>query len=70
MLGGGQGEDLDIDPFVERFSWHIVLDNLSNNRREQWDYFLNMGVIEFLNELSYRKEKDARDAETMKQKPQ
>ncbi len=46
-----------------------MLDNLSNNRREQWDYFLNMGVIEFLNELAYRKEKDARDAEAMKQKP-
>ena len=28
-----------------------------------------MGIIEFLNELAYRKEKDARDAEAVKQKP-
>lgn len=70
LLGGDKGgEQIDVDPFVERFSWHIVLDNLSNNRREQWPFFLNMGIIEFLNELAYRKEKDARDAEALKQQP-
>jgi hypothetical protein len=43
------------------------LDNLTNNRPLDWDNVLSWPVVQFLNQLAYRKEKDARDAEAMKQ---
>ena len=38
--------------------WFQVLDNLSNNDRTKWDYFLNMNVIAFLNTLQYYRIKE------------
>ena len=35
----------------------MTLDNISNARPETWPYYYDMGVIEFLNLLSYYKAK-------------
>ena len=43
--------------FVKHWGWYYTLDNLSNNDRTKWEYFLEMNVIEFLNSLSYFKDK-------------
>lgn len=40
------------------WGWYNVLDSLSNSDRSKWDYFLNMGVIEFLNTLAFYKDKE------------
>jgi hypothetical protein len=34
-----------------------TIDNLANNDRTKWDYFLEMNLIEFLNTLAYNKDK-------------
>ena len=43
--------------FTQQYSWHIMIDNISGNRRELWDYFLEMNVVVFLNTLMYYKSK-------------
>lgn len=52
-------EGIKKDGFTEVYGWHLTLDNLSNNRRELWSYFLEMGVIEFLNTLSFYRSKQS-----------
>ena len=43
--------------FVEYWGWYYTLDNLSNNDRTKWDFFLDMNVVAFLNTLAYYKDK-------------
>ena len=45
--------------FIDAYGWHLTLDNISNNRRELWNHFLEMGVIEFLNTLNFYRNKQA-----------
>lgn len=54
------------ESFRSRWGWFITLDNISNNDRTKWDYFLEMNVIEFLNTLAYYKEKGIWQAEQIK----
>jgi hypothetical protein len=35
----------------------LVLDNLANNDRTKWDFFIKMNVVEFLNAISFYKDK-------------
>lgn len=44
--------------FPKELMWFQVLDNLSNNDRTKWDYFINMNVIAFLNTLQYYRIKE------------
>jgi len=44
--------------FPKELMWFQVLDNLSNNDRTKWDYFMNMNVIAFLNTLQYYRIKE------------
>lgn len=57
--GGEQDESEHIKGtgFIEYWGWFVTLDNLTNNRRELWDYFLDMNIIEFLNTISFYKDK-------------
>ena len=41
----------------KQYGWLVALDNLSQSRPETWPYYYEMGVIEFLNLLSYYKAK-------------
>lgn len=34
-------------------AWLEIVNRISNNRREQWDYILNMELIEFLNTVAF-----------------
>lgn len=43
--------------FTDVWGWYCTLDGLSNNDRTKWDYFLDMKIIEFLNTLSYFRDK-------------
>lgn len=53
----GEGEPIK-QGGLAAWGWYNVLDSLSNSDRTKWDYFLNMGVIEFLNTLAYFKDKE------------
>ena len=44
--------------FGEQWGWESTLDNISNGRRDKWDYYFNMNVVELLNTLSYYKAKE------------
>lgn len=54
----GDGEEVRAG-FVTHWGWYYTLDNLSNNDRTKWDYFLDMNVIAFLNYIAYEKDKQA-----------
>lgn len=69
--GDGEGEE-DVTErakptFVEYWGWYYTLDNISNNDRTKWEYFLNMNVIEFLNTLAYYKDKQGYIEEQLEQ---
>lgn len=66
-LFGGDSEAVAGETFESRWGWHITLDNLSNNDRTKWAFFTDMEVIEFLNELSYRKDKGKWEADKARQ---
>ncbi len=62
-LGGSGEEDQEGDNgsvsggFEDYWSWHLTLDAISNHDRTKWEYFFKMNVIEFLNCISFYKEK-------------
>lgn len=62
----GVGEN-DEESFSEFWGWQLVLDNLSNHDRTKWDFFLNMDVVEFLNTVSFYKDKQKWEHEIQKQ---
>jgi len=65
-----QGEEIaqvGVDGFIERWGWFHVLDEMSNNNRDKWDYFLNMNVIEFLNHMAYLKDRNKWQSAKVKQ---
>lgn len=39
--------------FTSKYGWLVWVDKLADGKRKDWDYFLNMGVIEFLNSITY-----------------
>ena len=52
--------------FNKQWGWYNVLDNLSNNDRTKWDFFLDMPIREFLNTLMYYKDKQYMVQQEMK----
>jgi hypothetical protein len=79
LLGGsgeedkGQGdEEGDVEegeaaapPFSEKWGWIAALDDVADTCRCSWDDALRKSVMEFLNILAYRRDRDAwRKAET------
>jgi hypothetical protein len=49
----GIGEETQGNEFAKKWGWVATIDNLSNNDKTKWDYFLNLPIIQFLNLLSY-----------------
>ena len=43
--------------FQEYWGWHLILDSLSNHDRTKWEFFYSMNIIEFLNCISFFKDK-------------
>jgi hypothetical protein len=39
--------------YVKTYGWFINLDIMSNGRRELWDYFTDMNVVQMMNHLAY-----------------
>ena len=71
---GGVEETDGVNPrtetFAEYWGWFLTLDNLSNNRRELWDYFLEMNVTEFMNTICFYKDKQKWEHEIEQQQIQ
>lgn len=59
LFGEGDGEEQqDVgETFAGHWGWVAILDNLTNGDRTKWDYYLNMGGIDFLNYLAFLKDK-------------
>ena len=61
--GAEQGDEEDkenhvkLNTFQDVWGWQNTLDELANGKRRDWDYFIEMNVIEFLNTLSFYKDK-------------
>ena len=56
--GSGTGGE---DGFADKWGWIANVDRCSETIRESWDYVFRMPVMEFLNILSYRKDRDDRE---------
>ena len=53
----------------QHYGWVVTLDRLTGGDRSNWDFYLNMNVIEFLNYLCYLKDKQkVAQLEMVKQK--
>jgi uncharacterized protein YfaT (DUF1175 family) len=61
--GNGESEE-DIEEvnqeeesYFQKWGWIITLDSLSQGDHSKWEYYTNLGVIEFLNVVSFQKDK-------------
>lgn len=45
------------------WGWLATIDELARGERERWDYFLQMNLVEFFNEMAFRKDKKASETE-------
>jgi hypothetical protein len=41
--------------FIEIYGWLYSIHLLTNGRREQWDFYLNMNVVELFNTMTFFK---------------
>ena len=60
-LFGGDGEantESGGTTFYEKWGWIATINDITNNDRTKWDYFFKMNVIEFLNTVSFYKDKN------------
>ena len=63
---GGGGEDGGIEGFFQRWNWFYNLDVVSDTLRISWDEVLQKSVVEFLNILSYRKDRNNWEKESIR----
>lgn len=65
----GEFEDSEgySEGYSEHWGWIITLDSVSNGRREMWDYWTEMGIVQFLNYLSFIKDKNKHEREMIEQ---
>ena len=59
-------EDSATEGFFQRWSWFYSIDAVSETLRISWDEVLQKSVVEFLNILSYRKDKNNWQKESFK----
>jgi len=52
---------------VQRWGWIANVDRAAETMRCEWDKVWQMPAVEFLNVLAYRKDRDAREREAIKQ---
>jgi hypothetical protein len=45
------------DWFVKRWNWIATINQIANDDRTKWEFFLEMKLIEFLNTVSFYKDK-------------
>ena len=43
------------DQFINTYGWLYSIHGLTNGRRELWDFYLNMNVIELFNTMTFFK---------------
>ena len=60
------GEDTAVEGFFQRWSWWHNVDAVSETLRISWDEVLAKSVVEFRNILSYRKEKNNWERESIR----
>lgn len=52
-------EKTEEEDYFSKWGWVITLDALSQGDHSKWEYYTNMNVIEFLNIVSFQKDKNA-----------
>lgn len=60
------GENTAVEGFFQRWSWWYNVDAVSETLRISWDEVLQKSVVEFLNILSYRKDKNNWERESIR----
>ena len=54
----GEGEfDSNEVSFAEHWGWFATIDELARGERGKWEYYLKMNIVEFFNEMAFRKDK-------------
>ena len=43
--------------FAEHWGWIATVDELASGDRTKWEFYLNMNIVEFFNEMAYRKDR-------------
>ena len=59
---GTDGIDVEAT-FSSHWGWLETVDDLAKGEREKWEYFLKMNIIEFLNEMAFRKDRKKQENE-------
>ena len=52
-------EETEEESYFEKWGWVVTLDALSQGDHSKWEYYTNLNVIEFLNIVSFQKDKTA-----------
>jgi hypothetical protein len=55
--GGGNDGNTGVSGFADRWGWVAHVDGVSETMRQSWDATFRMPVLEFLNVVSYRRDK-------------
>ena len=48
------GEGGEAKPFYKKWGWIATINNLAGGDKTKWDYFYSMGVLEFLNLVTFQ----------------
>ena len=60
--GGAEGNEHDnTGTFNQKWGWIATINAMSNNDRSKWDYYFDLNVIEFLNSVTFYKDKADED---------
>ena len=59
--GSEQSEQNIGQSFNQRYGWIAVINNMANNDRSKWEYFMELNLIEFLNAVVFFKDKAEED---------
>lgn len=63
---GGLDQASGVEGFFKRWGWFYDVDVVSETLRISWDDVLQKSIVEFLNVLSYRKDKTAWEKDSIK----
>jgi hypothetical protein len=61
--GEHEGVDGEIQTFRTKWGWIASINDICKDDRTKWDYFFKMNVIEFLNTMTFYKDKSENDKE-------
>ena len=55
--GGDDAEEGSGSNFWQKYGWIALIDKMADGKREMWDYYFDLNIIEFLNTVAFYKDK-------------